>query len=236
LSLYLMRGDVLGVSHRRIPATRAVGTAALRALFGGPDGQERAAGLSTAVPPGTALLGLTIAGGVATLDVTGTFGSGGDSLPMTARLAQVVYTLTQFPSVQTVRLKMDGRLLTALGGGGIPLDHPIGRLDAAVIGVVPRILLENPAVSDEVHSPLHVTGLSNTFEAAYHVHLLDPAGAVLVNASANATAGTGTWGTFDASFPYAATTPGIGRLREYEVSAKDGSPVNEVRLPVLIGP
>lgn len=236
ISLYLLRGDKLGVSHRLISATPAVGTAALRALLAGPNATEKAANLHSDIPAGTRLLGLSITGGVATVDFDGTYGSGGGSLSMTARLAQIVYTLTQFPTVATVRFEIDGRLVTVFGTEGILIDHPMSRLDATIIGVVPYILLENPAIGDSVHSPLHVTGMSNTFEATYNVQLLDATRAVVVDSYGTATAGTGTWGTFDASFPYASSTSGTGTLRVFEMSAKDGSHVNEVDLALPVGP
>jgi len=236
ISVYLLRGDKLGVSHRQIPATPAVGTAALRALLAGPNATEKAANLHTDIPAGTRLLGLTVSAGVATVDFDRTYASGGGSLSMTARLAQVVYTLTQFPTVVTVRFEMDGRLTTVFGGEGILIDHPMGRLDPTIVGVVPFILLESPAVGDRVNSPLHVTGLSNTFEATYNVQLVDSKGAVVVDSFGTATAGTGTWGTFDASFPYVTSISGTGTLRVFSVSAKDGSHVNEVDLSLLVGP
>ena len=234
-SLYFVRGEVLGVSHRSVPATKAVARAALDALLAGPDALERSAGLGTAVPAGTSLLGLGIAGGVATVDLDRTFESGGGSLSMTERLAEVVYTVTQFPTVTAVRLELGGVPVTALGGEGILVDHPVGRLDAAVINVVPPILLESPAVGDRVNSPLHVTGMSNTFEATYNVQLVDASGRTVVDSFGTATAGTGTWGTFDDTFPYSTTASGLGELRVFEVSAKDGSHINEVDLSLPVG-
>ena len=236
ISLYLLRGDKIGVSHRQIPATPAVGSAALEALLAGPNATEKAANLHTDIPVGTRLLGLRISAGVATVDLDATYASGGGSLSMTARLAQVVYTLTQFPTVVTVRFEMDGRLVKVFGGEGIMIDHPMSRLDPTIIGVVPFILLESPAVGDSVHSPLHITGISNTFEATYNVQLVDSKGAVVVDSFGTATAGTGTWGTFDASFPYVTSTSGTGTLRVFSMSPKDGSHVNEVDLSLQVGP
>jgi len=87
-----------------------------------------------------------------------------------------------------------------------------------------------------VHSPLHVTGLANTFEATFQVQLIDAAGRTVVDHYVTATAGTGTWGTFDASFPYRATETGAGKLVVFEISAKDGSHINEVDIPLTVGP
>ena len=236
ISLYWLRADKLGVSHRLVAATPAVGTAALRALLAGPNAAEKAANLHSNIPAGSRLLSLTIAGGVATVNFDSTYASGGGSLSMTSRLAQVVYTLTQFPTVGTVRLEMGGKLVTVFGGEGILIEHPMSRLDPTFIDVVPNILLETPAVGDSIHSPLHVTGMSNTYEATYRVQLVDAMGRMVVDAFGTATAGSGTWGTFDASFPYSTSTSGTGTLRVFEESAANGAPLHEVKLTLPIGP
>jgi spore germination protein GerM len=57
-------------------------------------------GIGTLVPADTRRLGLDISGGTATIDLSSEYQSGGGSPSMTARLAQVVYTLTQFPIVK----------------------------------------------------------------------------------------------------------------------------------------
>ena len=81
----------------------------MNALLGGPTARERGIGMSTDIPAGTALRGVAIAGGVATVDLSSAFAASGTTPSMTARLAQVVYTLTQFPSVgKGVLFKVDG--------------------------------------------------------------------------------------------------------------------------------
>ena len=63
-----------------VPATKAVATAAMTALLEGPGHlRDAAQTISTAIPPGTKLLGITIADGVATVDLSGEFESGGGS-------------------------------------------------------------------------------------------------------------------------------------------------------------
>ena len=57
---------------------------------------------SSAIPAGTRLLGLSIAGQIATVDLSSEFESGGGATSVLGRLAQVVYTLTQFPTVTSV--------------------------------------------------------------------------------------------------------------------------------------
>ena len=99
-------------------ATRQVATAAVKALLGGPDRTERAAGIGTEIPRETRLNSIAISGGVARIDLSSDYQSGASLRSLQLRLAQVVYTLTQFPTVSAVRLSVDGEPV---------LDHAVGR-------------------------------------------------------------------------------------------------------------
>ncbi len=46
---------------------------------------------------------------------------------MLARLWQIVYTGTQLPAAQQVRLLIEGQDRQALGGEGVMIEKPIGR-------------------------------------------------------------------------------------------------------------
>lgn len=100
---------------------------ALEALLSGPVPEERARGLSTEIPRGTRLRGLTVKEGVAFVDLTEAIASGGGSTSMQARLWQIVYTATQLAAAQQVRLLIEGQDRPALGGEGVMIDKPIGR-------------------------------------------------------------------------------------------------------------
>jgi germination protein M len=229
VSLYFMRGEFVGTAHRSVPQTTAVATAAMTALLGGPLASEKAAGLKTIIPTGTKLRGVTISNGVATVDLSSAYESGGGTLSMTARLAQVVYTLTQFPTVKGVNFKIDGKKVTVFGGEGIMLTHPQTRADYE--SVTPAIFVESPAVGDSVRSPITFRGTANVFEAQFQVQLFDAKGNVLVEKAVHASSGTGTRGTFKTplSFTTKATT---GRLKTYDLSAKDGTAENIVTIPL----
>jgi hypothetical protein len=108
-------------------ATRRVATAALRALLAGPTHTERADGIETEIPPTTRLLDVSIASGVAKVDLTSDYENGAGSRSLQLRLAQVVYTLTQFPTVKRVRFEIDGSPVNVFSSSGIVLDHPVGR-------------------------------------------------------------------------------------------------------------
>ena len=127
--VWFARGEQLVSEQRTHAATPRVATAAVEALLAGPTAAEHASGVSTAIPGGTRLLGISIKRGVATVDLTSEYQSGGGSLSMQVRLGQVVYTLTQFPTVKTVRFALDGAPVNVFSGEGIVLDHPVGRSD-----------------------------------------------------------------------------------------------------------
>ena len=59
------------------------------------------------------------------------FESGGGSTSMFVRLGQVIFTLTQFPAVESVRFSIEGRPVSVFSGEGIVIDHPQARADAA---------------------------------------------------------------------------------------------------------
>jgi germination protein M len=88
-------------------------------------------GGAAAIPEGTTLQHLSISGSLATADLSGSFNDGGGSLSMQLRVAQIVYTLTQFPTVERVRFRVDGVPVTAVGGEGVVVEPPVARADFA---------------------------------------------------------------------------------------------------------
>ncbi|MCJ7725419.1 MAG: GerMN domain-containing protein [Acidimicrobiia bacterium] len=113
----------------RYVGSGAVETEAIRALLDGPTDAERAKGLWTAIPADTLLLGVEISGGVATVDLSREFENGGGTTSILSRLAQVVYTITQFPDVDSVSFRLDGEPVTAFSGEGVVLEAPVTRAD-----------------------------------------------------------------------------------------------------------
>ncbi len=228
LVAYFARGERVGVSTREVERTSAVAAAALRELLAGPSAEERAAGLDTEIPAGTELRSVSIAGGTATVDLSREFESGGGSASMTLRVAQVVHTLTQFPTVERVAFRLEGEPVEAIGGEGVVVSPPVDREDFEA--QAPAILVESVGPGDEVASPLRVTGTANTFEATLNLRLVAEDGTVLHDDFATATSGTGTRGTFDVTIEFDADGPAT--LVAYEHSAEDGSEINVVEIPV----
>jgi germination protein M len=230
LRVYFVRLERVGAAGREVQATPAVGAAALRELLAGPTAEDASADLDSEIPSGTKLNGLTIDNGVATVDLSKAFESGGGSTSMQLRVAQVVYTLTQFPSVKRVQFKIDGKPVEAIGGEGVVVDPPVGR--KAFEKQTPAILVESPTPGSVVTSPVRVRGTANTFEATLNLRLLDGSGKVLYDNFTTATSGSGTRGTFEQTIPFTISKDGPGTLVAYEHSAADGSEINVVRIPV----
>jgi len=234
LRVYLTRGEKIGVTTRVVPATKAVASAAIKELLEGPTAEEKAFGLGTVIPIGTRLRGVTVNSGTATVDLTGDFDSGGGTLSMTMRLAQVVYTLTQFPTVDRVLFKIDGVPVSVFGGEGLLIGTPQTRGDYE--DVTPAILVESPTPGQAAKSPLRVTGTANTFEATFMAEIRDDKGKILKQGFQMATSGTGTRGTFDFRIAFPIGTTQMGSLVVYENSAQDGSPINVVKIPLKLQP
>jgi hypothetical protein len=103
-------------------------------------------------------------------------------------------------------------------------------------GAQPLILVESPLPFAHVTSPLRVTGTANTFEATFNYDLVGPDGKLLSHHFETATSGNGTRGTFDFTVPFTVSQPGQGKLVVYELSAKDGSRIHQVEIPLQLEP
>jgi spore germination protein GerM len=235
LEVWFSRDDGLVSVRRTHEPTQLVATAALEALLEGPTPAERAAGLASAVPSGTRLLGISIRNAVATVDLTSEYQSGGGSLSMQTRLGQVVYTLTQFPTVQKVRFRLDGAPVDVFSNEGIVLDHPVGRDD--YVNLLPPIEVAEPVEGTEVTSPVTVSGTANVFEANVSIEILDARGKVVGKTFTTASCGTGCRGTFSVPVGFKITRVQQGTVVVHDDDAAGtGKPPHEVRVPVTLAP
>jgi germination protein M len=221
---------------RQIPKTQAVGAAAMAALLAGPNDDELGArpAMYTDIPDGTRFLRLTIDAGVATVNLSKEFESGGGSANVLGRLAQVVYTLTQFPTIKTVQFQLDGEPVEVFSGEGVVLDHPVGRADYT--DQLPAIFVDRPAWGGVLGNPARLVGVANVFEAQFQVRIVNGVGRVLAAGPVQASCGSGCWGTFDVTIQYTVRSAGWGTLGVYEPSAKDGTVTNLTEYPIWLTP
>ena len=233
--VWFTRGESLYVVTRTENSTPRVGTAALEALLEAPGPSEQAAGIGSQVPTGTQLLGLTVDNGIATVDLTSEFESGGGSASMNMRIAQIVYTLTQFPTVKGVLFQLDGKPVDVLGGEGVVVDHPVTRKDYR--SLLPLILVRTPQSGERVPNPVTVAGSANVFEANVTIEILDANGKVVGSTFTTATCGSGCRGTFSVSVPYEVSSATRGLIVVHDDDAAGtGTPPHEVRIPVVLTP
>jgi hypothetical protein len=222
----------LFVAQRTEPYSRAAGQLALRAILAGPSSAETAAGLVTDIPAGTRLLGLEIAGGTATVSLSPAFGAGAAGPAVRLRLAQVVYTITQFSSATRVKFEIGGHAATSIGG--ISVVQPQTR--ARYAPLLPPIVVTAPLIGAQVASPVTVSGTADVFEAVVSLRILDSAGHEIARTFTNASCGTGCRGVYSVAVSYSVTHAEPGTVEVYEVSAKTGLPVHVQSIPVTLLP
>ncbi|MEX2278945.1 MAG: GerMN domain-containing protein, partial [Acidimicrobiia bacterium] len=79
---------------------------------------------TTAIPEDSSVDSLTMDGSTAVVDLSSEFESGGGTFSMTARLAQLTFTLTRLDGIDDVLLVEDGDPVTVFSSEGLVLDGP----------------------------------------------------------------------------------------------------------------
>lgn len=179
LTIFELSGGMLGAKDVVVPKTEGVAGAALHAL-----------GIDATV---------TISGGTATVDLA----SATDE-----QVAEIVYTLTQFASIQ--RVDVAGKT---------------GLTRADETPFVAPILIESPADGASVSGSFTVSGSASVFEATLVVEVV-ASGKTLVHQTITASEGAPDRGTFSATLHI--PTSGPVELIAYAPSAADGSPQHKV--------
>lgn len=215
LPVYLVRDGkmaAIGRDRTTFVATLDLGRASIGVLLNGPNAAERKIGFSTALAKGTELNKISENGDRLTVELS-------KNLDTVAR-AQVVMTLTQAAGARDV-------VIVTPAGRTPPLDQ------ADLEDLLPTVLVESPLPFAWVESPLSITGSSNSFEATSQLELLDANGKLLARKAVTAISGTGTRGTFGVTLRFKAAA-GPATLISYENSAKDGSRIDVVRIPLQL--
>jgi hypothetical protein len=206
--VYWLQDGKVWPALREVSTTGGVANGAVAELLRGPTDREKAdLQFTTAIPQNIDNAEISIEDGVARVELPA-------ELPEEA-LSQVVYALTQFPTIESVEIQ----------------DRTLTRADFE--DQTPAILVESPLPFEQVESPLHVTGTANTFEANFQYELTDTDGLIVDQNFVTATSGTGTRGTFDfTTDEFTVPFDGVGSLIVFESSAKDGSRINLVEIPL----
>jgi hypothetical protein len=188
---------------------------ALGALLDGPTDEESGVGVASSIPAGTELKSYSLNDGLARVD----FSTHVESDPLAD--AQVVYTLTGFPDVQQVQIN---------GQEGGPLTR------ADLKGQLPAILLEHPSIGDTVSSPVTISGTADVFEAVVSIQIVAGEGTKVADTTTMADCSSTCPGPYSVAVAFSVPSETTGTIVVFERSAKDGSPINEVRIPVTLEP
>lgn len=234
VTVYWLRDTGIAVGGREVPIASLPGSA-MDALLAGPNTLESELGMVSAVPAGTEVLGLTIEAGVATIDLSSEFEATGlGTAGEIGLVSQVVFTLTQFPAVDSVDITIDGETRDAILSHGLEATGLTreGYYDA----VAPAIVVEFPYPGQLVTSPLTVTGFSRTFEAnvVYDI-VIPPSGEIVADGFTTAAQpDVNLFGPFEFTVDFETDVDGFGAVIVFEQSAQDGSQINVYEVPVMM--
>ena len=133
INLYFTRGEAVVPLVRTVPRIGSVDEKvrnAVTLLLQGPTEAEAAAGYDSALPQEAQLLNVFREGDTVFLDFSKQIDEGGGTETMVERLRQIVYTATQFQSVNKVRFLIDGQLIKYFSSEGLTqVEHPVSRAD-----------------------------------------------------------------------------------------------------------
>ena len=115
---------------RAVPSSGSPLTAAVNALLDGPRPGELSNDVLSLLPENSRLLGARVEGGVAFLDFSEDFRFNALGIEgYRAQVEQVVFTATEFSTVEKVQFLIEGQRIDFLGGEGFWVGGPLGRED-----------------------------------------------------------------------------------------------------------
>lgn len=126
-NVYFIRGNRLVLVQRSGPTSLSGAQLVMRLLLQGPEAEDQADGMTTEIPPDTALLGVNVVGRVAEVNLSQEFQRAAAAPVHAIRLAQVVYTLTELPEVDAVLFKIEGDPNPVIDQSGNPVRRPVAR-------------------------------------------------------------------------------------------------------------
>ncbi|MFP3882900.1 MAG: Gmad2 immunoglobulin-like domain-containing protein [Actinomycetota bacterium] len=192
-------------------------------------GEDLPAEMFNAIPGDVQLVGLSEEDGLVIADMNQAFldvslGTSGEI----AALNQLIYNLTTTQPDAGVRFTVDGEPVDVFGSHGLELSEPLDR--ETFVEFRAPIFLTEPVISTE--SGFLVEGVSNVFEAAVNIAVLDGDGEVVYDEFVTASCGTGCWGDFATEIDGDLIVPGESSIQVLSYSAEDGSPMHVITVPI----
>jgi hypothetical protein len=225
LAVYYLRSfkgrRYLAPEWHPVPYTRAVAAAAAGELLGG---QPLCPGSRRPFPAGARLRGVTVDGDTATVDLSGSALRVPAGRAERWRLQALVYTLTQFPTVRRVLVRVKGQAVA----------RPLARDPA--LPLAPIALAEPTPGTQVTGHRLVVKGEASVHEGTVGLRLRDDHGQTMAQAYATAAQGAPRRGSFSGALTF--TPPATSHswtLEAFEVSPKSGRIVYAIQVKVWVG-
>ena len=133
IKIYLTKYDdkddkiILKPVYRSLKNTESPLRTALNQLLAGPTDAEDNSGYTSSIPGSVKILSLSIKNGVAYINFNSQFEFGTGTKIMYSRVYQVVFTATQFSTVNKVQILLNGQKKTNFAGEGVDLSHSLSR-------------------------------------------------------------------------------------------------------------
>jgi len=132
VSLYFLKLDeksekiYLSTVKRKVPEKQIL-SLTLEQLIKGPTAYEQGKGYITAVPSHLKIRSINIKGKTAEIDFNGVIEEGAAGDILLKRIQQIVNTATQFESVDSIIIKINGQRRKTIGGDGYSIGGPLRR-------------------------------------------------------------------------------------------------------------
>ena len=94
------------------------------------------------------------------------------------------------------------------------------------------IKVTSPKINEQIKSPAKISGQAAVFEAQFNARIKDNSGLILAEAQLRTQEGQ-TMSPFSAKIKYKKPSRREGVVEVFDISAKDGSEINKVSIPVV---
>ena len=129
VALYFLKDSSIAKIYRNVGKENVNPERAIKELVRGPK-VDKLLGYFTEIPDGAKVLNVNIEDGTAYVNFSKQLGAyGGGASRVRALVAQIVYTLTEFPEIKKVRILVNGSKNVVLGSEGYEISAPLSRED-----------------------------------------------------------------------------------------------------------
>ena len=236
VALYFLKDTgtdlILVREEHTVLKTAQVAKAALEELINSQPSTENA---FKVIPKSTKVLGISINEGLATVDFSrevldANVGSSGEAFG----IQSIVNTLTEFPTINTVAFKVEGKLDERAKDwwGHVGLYEQPFKRDLSYVRE-PAIWVTTPRPENEVSSPLTVRGSAMVSEAVVSMRIVTKDGQIIAQANTMAAGGAPLRGDFNTGISFEAPAAAReGYLEVYWASPQDGRDLDLVRISI----